>query len=91
MVPGPFVDVILPRQNTFAFHLFLVQQEIQRAAEEIWLRLLSGRRKDLEDAYKISLFNEKGDGEETMKMADVAPLWEEAMRKTSRDFLGLYS
>ncbi|KAM3836501.1 WD repeat- and FYVE domain-containing protein 4 [Vipera latastei] len=64
-----------------------VQQEIQRAAEEIWLRLLSGRRKDLEDAYKISLFNEKGDGEETMKMADVAPLWEEAMRKTSRDFL----
>ncbi|XP_039224532.1 WD repeat- and FYVE domain-containing protein 4-like isoform X2 [Crotalus tigris] len=64
-----------------------VQQEIQRAAEEIWLRLLSGRRKDLEDAYKISLFKEKGDGEETMKMADVAPLWEEAMRKTCRGFL----
>ncbi|KAL7983949.1 hypothetical protein Chor_004489, partial [Crotalus horridus] len=84
---GPFVDVILPHQSTFAFHLFLVQQEIQRAAEEIWLRLLSGRRKDLEDAYKISLFKEKGDGEETMKMADVAPLWEEAMRKTCRGFL----
>lgn len=86
---GPFVDVILPHQSMFAFHLFLVQQEIQRAAEEIWLRLLSGRRKDLEDAYKISLFKEKGDGEETMKMADVAPLWEEAMRKTCRGFLGL--
>ncbi|XP_070799266.1 WD repeat- and FYVE domain-containing protein 4 [Pituophis catenifer annectens] len=64
-----------------------VQQEIQRAAEEIWLRLLSRRRKDLEDAYKTSLFKEKGDGEETMKMADVAPLWEEVMRKTWQAFL----
>ncbi|KAG8137761.1 hypothetical protein E2320_004976, partial [Naja naja] len=64
-----------------------VQQEIQRAAEEIWLRLLSRRRKNLEDTYKTSLFKEKGDGEETMKMADVAPLWEEVMRKTWKGFL----
>ncbi|XP_026576266.1 WD repeat- and FYVE domain-containing protein 4 [Pseudonaja textilis] len=64
-----------------------VQQEIQRAAEEIWLCLLSRRRKDLEDAYKTSLFKEKGDEEETMKMADVAPLWEEVMRKTWQGFL----
>ncbi|XP_032082434.1 WD repeat- and FYVE domain-containing protein 4 isoform X3 [Thamnophis elegans] len=64
-----------------------VQQEIQRAAEEIWLRLLSRRRRDLEDAYKTSLFKEEGDGEERMKMEDVAPLWEEAMRKTWQAFL----
>lgn len=91
MHDSPFVDVILPHQNMLAFYLFPVQQEIQRAAEEIWLRLLSRRRKDLEDAYKTSLFKEKGDGEETMKMADVAPLWEEVMRKTWQAFLGLCS
>lgn len=91
MHDSPFVDVILSHQSMLAFYFIPVQQEIQRAAEEIWLRLLSRRRKDLEDAYKISLFKEKGDGEERMKMEDIDPLWEEAMRKTWQAFLGLCS
>ncbi|XP_063160442.1 WD repeat- and FYVE domain-containing protein 4 [Candoia aspera] len=64
-----------------------VQQEIQKVVEEIWLQLLSRKRKDLEDAYKISLFEEKGDGDETMKMSGVNPLWEEIMKKTWQCFL----
>ncbi|XP_025028372.1 WD repeat- and FYVE domain-containing protein 4-like, partial [Python bivittatus] len=69
------------------FALKDVQQEIQKAVEEIWLWLLSRRRKDLEDAHKISLFKEKGDGDETMKMSDVNPLLEEIMKKTWQCFL----
>ncbi|XP_062983461.1 WD repeat- and FYVE domain-containing protein 4 [Elgaria multicarinata webbii] len=63
-----------------------VQQEIWKATEEIWIRLLSERRKDLEDAYNMSLSREKGDGDEKVKMADMNPLWGEIVEKAWQHF-----
>ncbi|KAJ6661706.1 hypothetical protein lerEdw1_013228 [Lerista edwardsae] len=65
-----------------------VQEEIWKATAGIWNQLLSQRRKDLEDVYKMPLFAERGDGGESMKMASITPLWEETMAKTWQQFLG---
>uniref|UniRef100_A0ACB8F7W5 Uncharacterized protein n=1 Tax=Sphaerodactylus townsendi TaxID=933632 RepID=A0ACB8F7W5_9SAUR len=67
-----------------------VQEEIWKATEDIWNQLLSQRRLELEDAYKMALDAEsagKGDCKE-MK-GDLTPQWEETMAKAWQQFLGL--
>ncbi|XP_060131096.1 WD repeat- and FYVE domain-containing protein 4 isoform X1 [Zootoca vivipara] len=64
-----------------------VQQDIWKATEAIWIQLLSQRRKDLEDAYKMSLSTETADSAEQVKMTDMSPFWEEIMRKAWRHYL----
>ncbi|KAJ7324483.1 hypothetical protein JRQ81_017503, partial [Phrynocephalus forsythii] len=65
----------------------MVQQEIQKATEEIWTRLLSQKGKDLEDAYKTTLSVQMGDGDEKMKMVDMSPLWKEILEEAWHHFL----
>ncbi|XP_061490749.1 WD repeat- and FYVE domain-containing protein 4 isoform X1 [Rhineura floridana] len=64
-----------------------VQRDIWKAVDDIWIQLLSQRRKDLEDTYKMSLSTEIRDRDEKVKMTDMSPLWEEIMKKAWRQFL----
>ncbi|XP_053165881.1 WD repeat- and FYVE domain-containing protein 4-like [Hemicordylus capensis] len=64
-----------------------VQQDIWKATEDIWDQLLSQKRKDLEDTYKMALFVDREDGNGEMKMTNISPLWEETMAKTWQQFL----
>lgn len=76
----------------FLFLLFLVQQEIWKAAEDIWSQLLSQRRLDLEEAYKMALsIDGTGERHWRAKTGDLAPQWEETMAKAWQQFLGLCS
>ncbi|KAF7247496.1 WD repeat- and FYVE domain-containing protein 4 [Varanus komodoensis] len=76
---GKKMDYLFPIRN--------VQQDILKTTEEIWIQLLSQRRKDLEDAYKVPFSVETADGDETVKMADVNPLWREILEKAWQHFL----
>ncbi|KAL8186648.1 UNVERIFIED_CONTAM: hypothetical protein K2H54_003424 [Gekko kuhli] len=67
-----------------------VQEEIWKATEDIWSQLLSQRRLDLEEAYKMALSVEStGEGNGKVKMGGLAPPWEETMAKAWQQFLGL--
>ncbi|XP_054839943.1 WD repeat- and FYVE domain-containing protein 4 [Eublepharis macularius] len=65
-----------------------VQQEIWKAAEDIWNLLLSQRRLDMEDAYKTALSVERaGAGDRKKKTGDLMSQWEETMAKAWQQFL----
>uniref|UniRef100_A0ABM5FZY4 WD repeat- and FYVE domain-containing protein 4 isoform X1 n=1 Tax=Pogona vitticeps TaxID=103695 RepID=A0ABM5FZY4_9SAUR len=65
----------------------MVQQKIQKAIEEIWIQLLSQKGKILEDAYKISLSVQMGDGDEKGKIVDMTPVWKEIVEEAWHHFL----
>ncbi|XP_077207114.1 WD repeat- and FYVE domain-containing protein 4 isoform X2 [Paroedura picta] len=64
------------------------QEEVWKATEGIWIRLLSQRRLDLEDAHKMVLSVENAEeGGWEAKMGDLAPQWKEIMAKAWQQFL----
>nr|XP_056706521.1 WD repeat- and FYVE domain-containing protein 4 [Euleptes europaea] len=65
-----------------------VQEEIWKSTEDIWNQLLSQRRLDLEDAYKMALSVESvGGGDWKVKIGDLTPQWEETVAKAWQQFL----
>ncbi|XP_004680724.1 PREDICTED: WD repeat- and FYVE domain-containing protein 4 [Condylura cristata] len=62
-----------------------VQHSIQKKVRTLWQQLISQRRQELEDNFKIDLTVKPGESE--VKIEEVTPLWEETMLKSWQHYL----
>ncbi|MGH0139782.1 UNVERIFIED_CONTAM: hypothetical protein FKN15_070093 [Acipenser sinensis] len=64
-----------------------VQSEPLKLVETTWSKLMSERRRTLEDTYKIDLFVKQGNSDSGMNISEITPLWEEIASKAWQQFI----
>ncbi|MGH0153416.1 UNVERIFIED_CONTAM: hypothetical protein FKN15_025858 [Acipenser sinensis] len=64
-----------------------VQSELLKLVETTWSKLMSERRRTLEDTYKIDLLVKQGNSDSGMNISQITPLWEETASKAWQQFI----
>ncbi|KAK1164501.1 hypothetical protein AOXY_G14832 [Acipenser oxyrinchus oxyrinchus] len=64
-----------------------VQSELLKLVETTWSKLMSERRRTLEDSYKIDLLVKQGNSDSGMNISEITPLWEETASKAWQQFI----